>query len=213
MSNKLELYIIGAGDVGGFIVHHFEHFGEFELKGFLDEDCSKHDRLFYNTPVLGGLELLKNIDKEVAVAVAIANPIVKQKIVDKISQNSFIQFPPFIHSSVWLGNEVTVGCGCIIYPGVSINYEAIIKPFSTINMNVAIGHNCELGKFTTLSPGVNLGGFTRIRDASFVGIGASTLQGITIGTGVTIGGMTMVVKDVPDGATVVGNPGRIIKIK
>ena len=45
-----------------------------------------------------------------------------------------------------------------------------------------------------------------------IGIGARVIPGITIGENAIVGAGTVVIDDVPDGATVVGNPGVIIKI-
>lgn len=207
----MDLYIIGAGDVGGFLAYHSERFGQFELKGFLDDDKVKHGHTFYDVPVLGGLDFILETKTEIAAAIAIANPIVKKRLVAKLKQNSLIRFPSFIHPESWLGKKVAIEEGCIIYPGVSINYETQVKAFSTINMNATVGHNCVIGRYGTLSPGVNLGGLTLIGDCSFIGIGASTLQSTKIGNEATIGGMTMVIREIPNGATVVGNPGKIIK--
>lgn len=50
-----------------------------------------------------------------------------------------------------------------------------------------------------------------IGDNVFIGAGAKVLGGIKIGDNVKIGANAVVTKDVPDGATVVGNPGKIIK--
>ena len=207
----MDLYIIGAGNVGGFIAYHVKDMGTFQLKGFLDDDKSKHGKRLYDIPVVGFIDMLYNTSNEVAVVIAIANPLIKQQIVSKLKNNNLIHFPSFIHPSVWLGEKVRVGEGAIIYPGVSINYESDIQDFSTINMNVAIGHNCLLGAYSTLAPGVNLGGFTSVGVASFLGIGSSTIQGVKIGENVTIGGMSMIIASIPNGVTVVGNPGRIIK--
>jgi serine O-acetyltransferase len=46
----------------------------------------------------------------------------------------------------------------------------------------------------------------------FIGAGAKIIGGITIGNGVTIGANAVVVENVPDGATVVGIPGRVVKM-
>jgi acetyltransferase EpsM len=45
------------------------------------------------------------------------------------------------------------------------------------------------------------------------GIGVYAIQGIKIGKWCAIGAGIVIIRDVPDGATVVGNPGRIIKIE
>lgn len=207
----MDLYIVGAGNIGGFVAYNMEHIGDFILKGFIDDDVAKHGNLFYDVPVLGGMEYIVESREKIAVIIAIANPTVKQKAVSKLKQNTLIQFPSLVHPTVWLGKDVSIGEGCIIYPGAVVNYETVINRFSTINMNSAIGHNCAIGQYVTLSPGVNLGGFTQVGNCSFVGIGASTLQGINIGEEVTVGGMTMVINSIPNGATVVGNPGHTIK--
>lgn len=207
----MDLYIIGAGDVGGFIAYHARDMGEFHLKGFLDDDASKHGNFYYGLPVLGCIDDILGSDDSIAVAIAIASPPVKQKIASRLKINNRIQFPSFVHPTVWLGRGTRIEEGCIIYPGVTINYETLVCEFSTINMNAAIGHNCSLGAFMTVSPGVNLGGFTDVGECAFIGIGASTVQGIQIGGKVIVGGMTMVLSDVPEGATIVGNPGRILK--
>jgi len=209
----MDLYIIGAGDVGGFLAHHLEEVGHFKLRGFIDENVTKHGRAFYSYKVLGGLDFIKDYTKPIAVAIAIADPIAKRNIYKSLEKNVNISFPNFIHSSVWLGKNIKMGVGNIIYPGVVMNYETEICDFVTINMNAAVGHNCYFGSFSTLSPGVNCGGFTKLGERSFFGIGSTSIQAVEIGVGVTIGAGAVIIKDVPDGATVVGNPGRIIKTK
>ena len=49
----------------------------------------------------------------------------------------------------------------------------------------------------------------RIRDDVWIGIGAIVLKGVTIGEGARIAAGTIVTRNVPPGATVAGNPGRL----
>ncbi len=205
-----DLVIIGAGDVGKFVAYHISDLSEFRVIGFLDDDKSKWGVCYNSFPVLGDWTYLKKL-KDISVAVGIANPISKLKIWNNIKDIPGLEFPNLIHSHSWIGENVSLGKGNIIYPGTMINYEAEIGDFVTINMNCAIGHNCKIENFATLSPGVNLGGFTHIGESSFVGIGANTIQSTKIGTKCTLGGGSMIIKDIPDGCTVVGNPGKVIK--
>lgn len=208
---KAKLIIIGAGDVGAFVVKHIEDFGHYEILGILDDNEAKHGQDFCGFNVLGGLDYLSHFEDDICVALATANPLAKAKILNAIASKPNFSFPSFIHPKVWLGEGVTIGLGTIIYPGVSINYETNVGNFCTINMNCAIGHNCTLSTGVTLSPGVNLGGFTAVGEYSFIGIGASTIQGTIIGKESTVGGMSIILKEVPDRSTVVGNPARILK--
>lgn len=205
-----DLVIIGAGDVGKFVAYHFSNLSEYRLLGFLDDDKNKLGKSIANYPVLGDWTYLKR-KKNISVILGIADPLSKLKIWNNLKEITGIEFPNLIHPECWLGGNATFGIGNIVYPGVTINYDTKVKNFITINMNCAIGHNCILNDFVSLSPGVNLGGFTEIGENSFIGIGSNTIQSIKIGTQCTIGGGSMIIKNIPSGSTVVGNPGRIVK--
>ena len=83
-----------------------------------------------------------------------------------------------------------------------------------------IGETAEIGERVTLYQGVTLGGtgFQRgkrhptLGDNVTVGSGAKLLGPIAVGDGAKIGANTVVVEDVPPGATVVGNPGHPVKV-
>lgn len=206
----MELYIVGAGNVGGFIAYHAQEMGNYQIKGFIDDDITKVGAQIYGYPIVGTTDYLLNINKPIAVVLAIASPKVKEILFNKIMANKLLSYPNFIHPKAWIGEGVEIGMGNVIYPGVSINYETKIHDFCTINLNSAIGHNSTLEDFVTLSPGVNFGGFTHVLSKGFVGIGATTLQGTTIGYEAIVGGQTMLLQNVPNHTTSVGNPNRLL---
>jgi acetyltransferase EpsM len=57
-----------------------------------------------------------------------------------------------------------------------------------------------------------LAGNVYVGEGTHIGLRASVIQGIRIGKWCTIGAGAVIINDIPDGATVVGNPGRIIKV-
>lgn len=209
----MDLYIIGAGDVGGFIAYHANQMGKYTIKGFLDDNQKKHGKSLFTYKVLGGLNYLDNLISETAVAIAIANPVSKQMVYNKIKENTNIVFPNFIHPSAWLGKQVKFGKGCIVYPGVTFNFETVLNNFVIVNMNATIGHNCEFGNYSTVSPGVNCGGFTKLGELSFLGIGSCTIQSTKVGKNSIVGAGAVVIKDVPENAVMAGVPAKVIKIK
>jgi serine O-acetyltransferase len=103
-----------------------------------------------------------------------------------------------------------------IHPGAVIGENFFIDHGS----GVVIGETTIIGDHVTLYQGVTLGGVSTrkekrhptLGDHILVGAGAKVLGNITIGDYVQIGANSVVVKDVPSSSTVVGIPGRIVKI-
>jgi len=103
--------------------------------------------------------------------------------------------------------------------GVEIHPAARIgrRFFIDHGMGVVIGETAEIGDDCTLYHGVTLGGTSwekgkrhpTLKDNVVVGAGAKVLGPITLGAGSRIGSNAVVVKDVPEGGTMVGVPGRL----
>ncbi len=104
--------------------------------------------------------------------------------------------------------------GIEIHPGAQIGRRFFIDH----GMGVVIGETAEIGDDCTLYHGVTLGGTSwqkgkrhpTLGDDVVVGAGAKVLGPIKIGARARIGSNAVVVKAVPEGATVVGVPGRLI---
>jgi len=107
--------------------------------------------------------------------------------------------------------------GIEIHPAARIGNEFFIDHGS----GVVIGETAVIGNCVTLYQGVTLGGtgFQRgkrhptLGDNVTVGSGAKLLGPIAVGDGAKVGANTVVVEDVPPGATVVGNPGHPVKLE
>lgn len=151
-------------------------------------------------------ELLKNKK----VVVAIGNNEERQAIVNKIK--NICSFDVVIHQSAYVSKFTQVGVGTVIMPQVCINADVKIGEHCIINTSSIIEHDCVIEDFVHVSPGVALAGNVTIKKGAQIGIGARVIPGVTIGAHAVIGAGSVVIRDVPDDATVVGNPAKIIKI-
>lgn len=114
----------------------------------------------------------------------------------------------------WVSQLMRWLTGIEIHPGARIGKRLFIDH----GMGVVIGETAEIGDDCTLYHGVTLGGTTWQRekrhptlgDNVVIGAGAKVLGPILIGNNASIGSNSVVVKDVPEGATVIGIPGRIV---
>jgi serine O-acetyltransferase len=106
--------------------------------------------------------------------------------------------------------------GVEIHPAAKIGGEFFIDH----GAGVVIGETAEIGERVTLYQGVTLGGtgfqpgkrHPTLGDNVTVGSGAKLLGPISVGSGAKVGANTVVIEDVPPGATVVGNPGHPVKM-
>jgi serine O-acetyltransferase len=123
------------------------------------------------------------------------------------------------HGMRWIGRFVShlsrFLTGIEIHPGARIGRFVFIDH----GMGIVIGETAEVGDGSTIYQGVTLGGTSTKRGAKrhptlgrdvIVGAGAKVLGGFSVGDGARIGSNAVVVKDVPAGATAVGNPARIL---
>lgn len=106
--------------------------------------------------------------------------------------------------------------------GIEIHPAAKIAPgvFIDHGMGVVIGETAEVGTGTVLYQGCTLGGTGKetgkrhptVGENCVISAGAKILGNITVGDFAKVGAGAVVLKDVPPHATVVGVPGRVVKI-
>ena len=106
--------------------------------------------------------------------------------------------------------------GIEIHPGAKIGYGVFIDH----GTGVVIGETAEIGNNVTIYQGATLGGTGKdkgkrhptVESGVMISAGAKVLGPITIGRNAKIGAGSVVLKDVPANATVVGVPGVVVRL-
>lgn len=209
-----QIVIIGAGGFGREIQWLIERINEkeltWEIKGYID-DGIQAGTIINGYPVLGGINKLLDMQQEIAVVCAIGSSVTRKKIIERISNNSNIEFPNLIDPSVQMSKYVKLGKGNIICAGTILTVNIEIEDFSILNLDCTVGHDVVLNSFVTVYPSVNISGCVTVGNTTEIGTGTKIIQGKTISEHVIIGAGAVVVKNIDISGTYVGMPAVMIK--
>lgn len=209
-----DLAIYGAGGFGrevALMVHQINRNEKrWNLLGFFDDRAEKSN-VIDGLPVLGGRDELNHWARELSVVVAIADPLLRMKVVSGID-NRRVDFPSIIHLHADTGSEKNkIGKGCIITKGCIFTTGITLGDFVIVNLATTIGHDVVIDDYAAIMPGCNISGRVSIGEGTLIGTGVQILQNISIGSYCKIGAGAVVTKHFSDRLTVVGVPAKQIK--
>jgi acetyltransferase EpsM len=193
------MIIYGASGHGKVIVDILKKSGIPDILFWDDDINAKVSGYVVEKPFL-----LHKLDK---IIIAVGNNLVRKKIVD--SNNFF--YGTAIHPNSTISENVSIQEGTVIMAGVIINSSTKIGKHCILNSSCSIDHDCQIEDYVHVSPNSTLSGGVRVGEGCWIGAGATIIQGISIGKWAIVGAGAVIIRDVPDGVTVVGNPGRIKK--
>lgn len=113
-----------------------------------------------------------------------------------------------VHAAAVISPSAQVEAGSALLAGAIVGPSAQIGRGVIVNHCASVDHDCLVGDYVNVSPGVRLGGGARLGSGAFIGMNATILPGIEVGADATIGAGAVVTKDVEPGVTVVGIPAR-----
>ncbi len=119
-----------------------------------------------------------------------------------IGENCNICDHVFIENDVIIGDRVTIKSGVQLWDGIRLNNDVFVGP------NVTFTND----KFPRSKQYLKEYPITTVKEGASIGGNATILPEITIGKRAMVGAGSVVTKDVPNNAIVIGNPARVVKI-
>jgi sugar O-acyltransferase (sialic acid O-acetyltransferase NeuD family) len=198
--------IVGAGGLGREIHSWFREQWQpsrgFTFGGYLD------DRSVAGLPVVSTIADYVPAPDDVLV-IGIGQPQPKLAVVEALEAKG-ARFMTAIHESVVIGQDTTIGNGCVLCPNVVVSCNVTLGDFVLLNVASSVGHDSRVGRGTTFSGHADATGNTSVGSGVFLGSHAALVPGAQVGDFAVVGASSLVLRRVPARATVFGVPARII---
>jgi UDP-perosamine 4-acetyltransferase len=213
-NESMDVVLIGAGGHGRVVLDILRAGGVYKPVGFLDADPQLTGQTVGDLPVLGQVNLLPKLkaQKVTAVIISIGDNSPRRRYFRKVLDQGF-ELVNAIHPGSHVSPTARIGRNVVVAAGAVVSTDARIGDGVIVNTSAVIDHECEIGQAVHICPSATLAGRVRVGDETFIGLGCNIIQCLKIGSHAVVGAGAVVIADVPDGATVVGVPARVIKME
>ena len=206
-----QLLILGAGGMGKEIYYTARHsigYGtEFVVKGFLDYPNPEWDINIY--PPILGLEDDYEIQPNDVFTCSIGDVHLKRKVCEKMKARG-AKFQTLIFNNAQIGDNVTIGDGCIIDPYARIGADATIGENCLVQTFAIVGHEAKIGDYCRLDCRSLLVGGVILKNNVTVHTNAVISHNVVVDDDATIAALSFVIRKVKAGKTVCGNPAKVL---
>jgi sugar O-acyltransferase (sialic acid O-acetyltransferase NeuD family) len=143
--------------------------------------------------------------------IPLITPGYRKQLVAELKNYGVVDFASLIDPTAIVARSIQHGDGFSVNAGVVIGANSCFGNQVLINRSVSIGHDADVDDFVSFGPACVLCGSCKIDAGVFIGAGAVICPEIHIGRNAVIGAGAVIVRNVPEGAVVAGNPGKVIK--
>jgi sugar O-acyltransferase (sialic acid O-acetyltransferase NeuD family) len=212
VTNRKKLYLIGAGNFGREMESWLEllpgFYEEWEIKGYLDQNPNALNGFPSDYKVVGS-PLEYPFQRADYILLCLTKSSAKKNISQALKGK--VNFFTYVAPSVTIGKYTTIGEGSIIAPNSVVTTNVRIDQFVTINCGTQIGHDCVVGKFSSLMANVDLGGGVRLGENVFMGTNSTIIPQRSIADNIIIGAGSIVFKNLSRPGTYLGNPATLLR--
>lgn len=202
------MYLYGAGGHSKVITDILNSLG-IQVIGMFDDNPP--NARFKEMEVRDGIRLLGEgfPELDAPLIISVGNNVRRAELADLIDAN----YGTAIHGTAIVSDRATIGVGTVVLHGAIVQAGAKIGAHVLINTAASIDHDNIIGDYAHISPHATLCGHVEVGEGTHIGAGAVIIPSIRVGKWCTVGAGAVVIRDVPDFATVVGNPAKVIKFR
>lgn len=202
---RMRVAIIGSGGHGREILQVFlacQRAGfEAEFEGFFDDKPDEGLLRRLGAVCVGGLSEATDFDG--GCWMGLGNGALRERFAAGVKAA-----PPLVHPKADVGTDVHLSPGAVIFAQSTVTTNISVGSHAHVGRGAAIGHDSVIRDFASIMPLASISGNVDVGERAFVGTGALVRQGLRLGPDSTVGMGAVVLKEVPAGSTVYGNPAR-----
>lgn len=203
---------IGAGGHAAVVIEAIRSEAVYEVVALVDLDNGLWGTEVMGVPVMGGDQRLVTLRdegvKKAFIGFGSVGSAERRRHRYNAARDQGFELPSIVHRAATLSPSAILGDGTIVCAAAVVNTRAQIGENVIVNTGAIVEHDCVVEDHVHLATGVRLAGGVIVEEGAHVGIGAAVREGSRIGARAVVGAGAAVVRDVPQGAVVVGVPAR-----
>jgi sugar O-acyltransferase (sialic acid O-acetyltransferase NeuD family) len=210
-----DIIILGIKGMGLDIVDTVEAMAaagrDVRVLGFLDDDPAVQGTFVGGYPVLGRLEDAPRFEGAQFIN-GVGSPASYRRKPAIVSATGLAEdgcWAVVVHPTSVVSSRAMLGAGTAILSLCNIAADARVGRHVMVLPHSTVSHETVVQDFVTIASGVCIAGRCEIGMGAYLGSNCGIREGIRIGARALVGMGAVVVRDVPDDVTVLGNPARV----
>lgn len=181
----------------------------YQVAGLYHYNSTRTGEIDHGFPILGSFEdLFKSSIEGKSFLLTMGDNMIRQELITKITTlGGFV--PTLIHPTAVISQFATIdSCAVYISPFTYVQADSSIDSGSILLSHVNISHTSHIGRCCFIAGGTHIGAYTKVEDYVFLGQGVLSISGkvTKIGKNAFVGAGSLITKDVPANAKMVGRP-------